>query len=268
MLFDLHTHHDRCGHAVGKLEEYILSAIGKGLHYIGVSDHSPHFYSDIDHLRPIYAMANSEFDHYIKEVLQLKEAYKSKIHVLLGMESDYFPKHIEIYRKKYQKYPFDYLIGSVHFVYGVNIFETSQWEGLDSEQRVKRKEAYYHLIQQSAKSGIFQVIGHMDAMKGNFPAFSNIETPIIDETLKVIAEEGISIEINTSSTMKGCGDWYPSQEILERASYFEVDVTYGSDAHHPDRVGDSYLYVQKKLKEIGFKEMVYYVEKKRRVVPL
>ncbi|SHF28944.1 PHP domain-containing protein [Seinonella peptonophila] len=40
MKFDLHTHHNRCGHAYGKIEEYIEAAIRKGLQMIGISDHS------------------------------------------------------------------------------------------------------------------------------------------------------------------------------------------------------------------------------------
>jgi histidinol-phosphatase (PHP family) len=72
------------------------------------------------------------------------------------------------------------------------------------------KEAYYRLIQQSAKSGMFQVLGHIDAMKGFYPAFSAIETPIIEETLKVIADEQVAIEVNTSGKTKDCGGWYPS----------------------------------------------------------
>src|SRR5690625_5610559 len=91
MKFDLHNHHYRCGHAEGNIEDYIKAAIDRGLDYIGIADHSPYFYSEQDQLHPHVAMANSELSHYIKEVLHLKEKYKDKIHVLLGLESDYFP---------------------------------------------------------------------------------------------------------------------------------------------------------------------------------
>src|SRR4051812_14667806 len=96
--FDLHTHHHRCGHAIGTIEDYVKQAIDYGLHYIGISDHSPHFYSDEDQLYPSIAMAKGEFVSYIEEVLHLKEKYQDKIHVLLGLESDFFPDHIGIYR--------------------------------------------------------------------------------------------------------------------------------------------------------------------------
>lgn len=261
--FDLHTHHHRCGHAIGTIEDYVKQAIEYGLHYIGISDHSPYFYSDEDQLYPTIAMAKSEFVPYIEEVLRLKEAYKDKIHVLLGVESDFFPNHVNIYRDQYLLHPFDYIIGSVHYVQDVNIFKKDRWDGLSTEQQIKVKEEYYTLIQQSAKSGLFQILGHIDAMKGFYLAFSDIKTDIIEQTLKIISDSDVAIEINTSGKTKDCGGWYPADDILERALYYNVKVTFGSDSHKPERICDDFDLVRKRLKEIGFKEWAYFVEKKR-----
>lgn len=90
VVFDLHTHHHRCGHALGEIEDYIQAAIEKGMDYIGIADHSPYFYSDEDQLYPGIAMGKSELANYVEEVLALKKKYKQQIHVLLGMESDFF----------------------------------------------------------------------------------------------------------------------------------------------------------------------------------
>lgn len=268
IIFDLHSHHYRCGHAEGNIEDYIQAAMDRGLHYIGVSDHSPHFYAEEDQLYPGITMPKSELDSYVKEVLSLKEKYKGKIHVLLGMESDYFPKHEAIYKEKYKQYPFDYIIGSVHFVNGISIFQRGRWDRLTNEERLQEKESYYRLIQQSAKSGMFQVLGHIDAMKGYLLDFHDLETLIIDETLKIIADEGVAIEVNTSGKNKDCGGWYPSYEILERAHHYGVDISFGSDSHVPSRIGDDYIEVQDTLKQIGFKEMVYFINKERHSVLL
>lgn len=178
--FDLHTHHERCGHAIGTIEDYVKQAIEYGLHYIGISDHSPYFYSEDDHLYPTIAMAKSDLVPYIEEVLRLKK-YAGKIHVLLGMESDFFPDHIEVYRDQYLLHPFDYIIGSVHYVQDISIFKRGRWNGLSSREQSKVKDEYYELIQKSAKSGVFQILGHIDAMKGFYPAFSSIETDSIEK---------------------------------------------------------------------------------------
>jgi histidinol-phosphatase (PHP family) len=268
MKFDLHTHHDRCGHATGKIRDYIEAAIQNGLQVIGISDHSPHFYKDEEHAYPGIAMAKSEFSHYVSEVLQLKEIYKDKIEVLLGVESDFFTDHKDLYRNIYRSYPFDYIIGSVHYVNGVNIFNKSRWDGLTELDCLREKEMYYDLIQQSACSGMFDVLGHIDAMKGFFPQFSNIPTDVVDQTLKVIAKAQVAIEINTSGKNKDCGGWYPANEILERACYYGVKVTFGSDSHTPDRVGDEWDQVKTYLKEIGFEEWVFFRQRQQQIVLL
>ncbi|KHL92707.1 phosphoesterase [Paenibacillus sp. IHB B 3415] len=269
MNFDLHTHHFRCGHADGSIRDYIEAGITAGLDVIGISDHTPYFGSPSEQAFPRIAMAKSELVHYVEEVLALQKEYEGRIDVLLGIESDYFPEHAELYRKTLAAYPFDYVIGSVHSVDGTSIFNKSRWKGLGPKQKLAAKAEYYRLITESARSGMFQILGHIDAMKGNYPQFSEISAPReIDEALSAISECGLAIEINTSGGTKLCGGWYPSDEILERALHFGVEVSFGSDAHKPSRVADQRNNVAARLKEIGFKHWVYYKRREKITVGL
>jgi histidinol-phosphatase (PHP family) len=266
--FDLHTHHERCGHARGGIRDYIEAAMEKGLNIIGISDHTPYFSSEEDQPFPHITMAKSQFPDYINEVLKLKKLYEGKIEVLLGIEADFFPEEVENYRPYFERYPFDYIIGSVHHVEGVSIFKKDRWDDLSSQEKIRTKETYYSLIEQSARSGMYQILGHIDAMKGFYPEFSSIQTAAVEHTLKVIGECDIAIEINTSGKTKYVGGWYPSDEILELARHHGVKVTFGSDAHDPERVGDEFDLVQAQLKKIGFKEWVYFKDRKRIAIPL
>lgn len=266
--FDLHTHHDRCGHARGGIRDYIEAAISKGLQVIGISDHTPYFSKEEDQPFPHITMAKSQFPEYVNEVLELKKQYAGKIDVLLGIEADFFPEEVGKYQPYFDRYPFDYIIGSVHHVDGVSIFNKKRWEGLSSQEKIRTKETYYTLIEQSARSGLFQILGHIDAMKGYYPEFSTIQTATVEHTLKVIAECDIAIEINTSGKTKYVGGWYPADDMLEMALHYGVKVTFGSDAHDPERVGDEFDEVQHRLKEIGFREWVYFKEKERISVAL
>jgi len=268
MKFDLHTHHERCGHAEGQIRDYIEAAIQSGLNVIGISDHSPYFASDEDQPFPKITMAKSQFDDYVSEVLNLKKEYEGRIDVLLGVESDFFPQHADIYANVYKNYPFDYIIGSVHQSGGVSIFNRNRWKRLNREEQIQHKEEYYDLIQQSARSGMFQILGHIDAMKAYYPAFSDLPTPKVEETLKVIAENKLAIEINTSGKTKDVGGWYPSDSMLEMALHYGIEVTFGSDAHIPSRVSDEFELVRKRLLEIGFKHWVYFKQKQKQVVSL
>lgn len=269
MKFDLHTHHFRCGHADGTIRDYIEAGISAGLKVIGISDHTPYFADPKEHPFPNITMAKKELASYVEEVLALKEEYQGKIDVLLGIESDFFPQHAEIYRSALAAYPFDYIIGSVHSVDEISIFNKNRWKGKSTDNHIAQKEQYYNLIRQSARSGMFQIMGHIDAMKGNYPAFSDIPAAeAIDQTLKTIAECGVAIEINTSGKTKLSGGWYPSDEILERALFYGVETTFGSDAHVPSRVADEWEEVAARLREIGFTYWVYYKQKQKQKVSL
>ena len=266
--FDFHTHHERCGHATGTIKEYIDSAVSKGLNMIGISDHSPYFGDDLDHPNPGVAMAKSEFEVYVNEMIHLKEMYKDKIEVLIGVESDFFPNHAQLYQQIYQKYPFDYIIGSIHQLNGSSIFNRDRWATMSEEELLKNKEDYYSLIQQSARSGMFDILGHIDAIKKDCPQFTTLETESVEKTIKVIAESDVAIEVNTSGTLFSCNEWFPSEEVLQLARHYGVKVTFGSDAHNIERVGDGFEAVQKKLREIGFTEWVIFRNRKRESIAL
>ncbi|MDQ0196729.1 histidinol-phosphatase [Paenibacillus wynnii] len=269
MKFDLHTHHFRCGHADGNIQDYIEAGIKAGLGVIGISDHTPYFAHPVEQAFPHIAMGKSELAAYVNEVLSLKKEYAGVIDVLLGIESDFFPESAPLYQKTLETYPFDYVIGSVHNLGGVSIFNKGRWKKLGSKEQMDVKTEYYHLISKSAKSGMFQILGHIDAMKGNYPAFADIQVPAsVDECLRTIADCGVAIEINTSGKTKLSGGWYPSDAILERALHFGVDVTFGSDAHKPSRVADELDAVAERLKDIGFTQWVYYKQRQKVTVAL
>jgi len=174
------------------------------------------------------------------------------------------------YRAVYEKYPFDYIIGSVHQIRGISIFNRNRWNKLDAQGKLADKQEYYRQILASARTGAFQVLGHIDAMKGYYPAFSDIRgaEAEIDAVLQAVAELDIALEVNTSGSTKWCGGWYPSDELLERALHFGADVTFGSDAHVPARVGEDWERVRDRLREIGFKRWVFYRQKQKVAVAL
>ncbi|MFP3353735.1 hypothetical protein R0K04_20415, partial [Pseudoalteromonas sp. SIMBA_153] len=79
---------------------------------------------------------------------------------------------------------------------------------------------------------------------------------------------GSVIEVNTSGKTKDCGGWYPSIDLLERAKFYGIDVTFGSDAHEPGRVADDWLEVKHTLKELGYQEWCIFQSRQKRKLAL
>ncbi len=255
MKIDLHNHTQRCNHAVGTEEEYILSAIKSGTKIFGFSDHAP---MDFD---PKYRMSFEQMPEYERKIRSLKKEFKSQITILLGYEVDYLPGHMD---RRVLEADVDYLIGSVHFL--------DKW-GFDNPEFIKEYEekdidevwkTYFEAVSQMAQSGLFDIVGHIDLIK----VFKFLPTKNIMEfaepALQKIKEANMTIEINTAGYRKPCAEPYPSKQILSRAYELGIDITFGSDAHAPQQVG---LYTQEAeslAKEAGYEECVYFENRQKK----
>jgi len=268
LIFDLHTHHRRCGHARGELRDYVEAALAAGLDTLGFSDHSPFFAEEADHHKPWVAMARSEFGAYLAEAARLREEYRDRIRLLIGVESDFFPQHARLYAQTYADLGLDYIIGSVHVVGDTDIFHQDRWAGATEEFLLAEKERYCDLVAASARSGMFDILGHIDALRGNYPRLDEIETPAEERMIEAIAESGVVVEVNTSGNTKRCGGWYPSDRLLRRLREYGIPLTFGSDAHDPERVGDQFQEVRRHLRELGYREWHVFERRERRPVPL
>ncbi|EFM11112.1 histidinol phosphate phosphatase HisJ family [Paenibacillus curdlanolyticus YK9] len=267
-MFDLHTHHARCGHAAGTLEDYVQEAIRKGLPVLGISDHSPYFFSREDHPYPQLAMAITEFDAYIEEAVRLKRAYEERIELLIGVESDIFSDQIDLYGRKYVQYPIDYVIGSIHFLSSAAIMESLDFNTAAEEQQQFAVQRYVEAMVLGIESQWVQIVGHLDGFKRGYSGFRNLLSPYIDGILKRMADRGVAMEINTNGMQHACREWYPSNDVIERALFHGVQITFGSDAHHPDRIASDWEQVRETLLAMGCKRMVIYKQRKPHFVDL
>ncbi len=266
LLVDYHTHHYRCGHAIGQLDDYVETAIAAGLDEIGLSDHSPIYHlGDDPHPLPATAMSQHELPRYIAEIGQVRERFADRITVRLGVESDYVLGWDDHYRRLWQQYPLDYVIGSVHWLDRWSIFSSDLPPGRTAEEAYAE---YLHTTQAAAKSGAYDIISHLDCLKtrGHIPDFAM--TPLLDETVRVLRDSNVAIELNTSGWRKTCNDCFPRAELLARCQYYGVPVTLGSDAHTPADVASRFADAVALLQSVGYREIATFAHRERRMVPI
>jgi histidinol-phosphatase (PHP family) len=236
ITFDYHTHHYRCGHAQGTIEDYVQAAIQLDLQEIGISDHAPLYWLEGDQPIPGSAMARSHLASYVEEVLSLRKKYAGRIRVLLGLEADYFEGWEDVYREALAPYPFDYVIGSVHYVHGLHIYDTRRWR--ECEEPEGHFAEYFRLVRQSARSGLFDILGHTTGLLAYGPApSSELLEREFAQTAAVVAEAGVAVEINASGIRKGGPEPFPAGALLREYVAAGVPLTYGSDSHLPSEVG-------------------------------
>ncbi|MEK4471750.1 histidinol-phosphatase HisJ [Paenibacillus sp. FSL R7-0048] len=271
MHIDYHTHHERCGHAVGKLEEYVQRGIELGLQQLGLSDHLPLIHVDPASYYPEMAMPMAELPRYVEECLTLKERYRGVIDLRVGLEADYIEGYEEQIREILSPYPWDYLIGSVHFLGEWDITDHRQVHGWEGKDALEVYRLYYDAVKKSALSGLYDIIGHMDVIKrfgyGPQTPEGTAEVRALElETLKVIADSGIAMELNASGLTKPCAEMFPAEHLLQEALKLGIPLTLGSDAHDPAKLGDGLQEARSMLWHTGFRELAVFEGRRRTTV--
>lgn len=272
MLIDYHTHHARCGHAEGTLEQYVQQGIAKGITQLGLSDHMPLIHVNPATYYPEMAMPMAELPYYVEEVLQLKHKYRDQIDIRLGLEGDYIEGYEEEIARIIEDYPWDYVIGSVHFLGEWDISDFRQvhnWEGKDVLNEYRR---YYEAVSKAAKTGFYDIMGHLDVIKRfeYVPTSDHAEEwkQLEQMALEAIADAGVAIELNASGLTKPCKEMFPSRRILEQAHQLQIPMTVGSDAHQPVNVFQNIDSALKLLSELGVNELATFQNRKRDMISL
>lgn len=271
MLIDYHTHHARCGHAVGSLEEYVKRGIEIGLSHIGLSDHMPLLHVDPATYYPEMAMPMEELPRYVEEALALKQKYHGQIEVRVGLEGDYIEGYEEQIEAIVNKYPWDYVIGSVHFLgeWDVSDFrQVHHWEGQDIFAVYER---YYDAVAKAARTGFYDIMGHLDVIKrfGHRPEPARLEETMELErkTLLAVSEAGVAMELNASGLSKPCAEMFPTERILRTAIDLGIPLTVGSDAHDPQKLSENLDVARTTLYELGVRELATFEGRTRTMVP-
>jgi histidinol-phosphatase (PHP family) len=261
---DYHMHTPLCRHAVGEPVELAAQAVKAGLQEIGFSDHNPMPRDDFDDWR----MKDSDLDEYVAKVERARRAYP-ELTIKLALEVDYIPGYEDWVRQLAARHPWDYFIGSVHYISDSwaidNPKQVSDWKQRDP---MEVWTAYFERLTQAAESGLFDIIGHADLCKkfGFYPRQDC--TPLFTRFLQAARRHGLAIELNTAGLRKECKEIYPSLSLLRLAAQLGVPITFGSDAHAPEEVGLNLAEAVSLAGAAGFSHCCRFTRRKRQVVTL
>lgn len=256
MMIDLHNHTPLCNHADGSIEAYVQAAIEKKIDVFGFSDHAPMNYDEA------YRMDFSQMEKYEKDVLHVKETYHDQIQILLAYEVDFLDGYID---ERVLKRPVDYFIGSVHFL-GAWGFDNPEFIG---EYRTKNIdevwERYFAAIEAMAKSGLFDIVGHLDLIKVfNYLPKKDVRL-IAKNAIKAIKKANMTIELNAAGFRKPVGEAYPSHPLMELIAEQDIPITFGSDAHTVQHIGLRQEELRLIAKAFGYKKCATF-EKRDRIL--
>ncbi len=261
---DYHMHTPLCRHATGEPVEYARQAVALGLPEIGFSDHNPMPEDEFDDWR----MRAAQLDEYVTKVTGARGQFP-RLNIKLGLEVDYLPGAEDWVRDLANRYPWDYLIGSVHYVSRTwaidNPAQVSEWRQHEPLEVWKR---YFERLTQATASGLFDIIGHVDLCKKFCFYPAGDRAGLAREFLQEASARGVAIELNTAGLRKDCHEIYPSLEILRMAAGLGVPITFGSDAHAPEEVGLNFRQAVQVARRAGYRSYCRFTRRRKEICEL
>lgn len=260
-LCDYHLHTPLCHHATGWPVDLARQAVALGLTEIGFSDHSP-MPEQFDDWR----MALDDLPRYLEAVEEARAACP-QLTIRLGLEVDYLPGQEGWIAQLAAMAPWDYFIGSVHYLTPGWDVDNPRWIGRFRERPVAEIWGLYTAAyQQCIRSGLFDFVAHPDLVKkfGFRPEgeLSRFYEPIVT----ALAETGTPFEINTAGLRKDCRELYPAAEFLQLAQAAGVSLLINSDAHSPEEVGAGFSEAVSAATAAGYTETLRFAARKSRAV--
>ena len=244
-MFDFHMHSRVSFDAHETGEAMAQSALARGLKEICFTDHL-----DYDPLEKMGVLAfdtevyNAEYDHLEVPGLTIRR----------GMEFGMDEHNVAQFQQDLQRRPFDFVLGSIHFVDDLDVYYADYWQDKTVFQAERR---FLETTLECVKlHDDFDVLAHLTyiAKAQSHPAPRPVpfaeHREIIDEILRLVVAKGKGLELNTSG-MDRCGGFLPTADYFRRFKELGGEiVTVGSDAHNTARVGQYAFDVCEILKDI------------------
>ena len=206
-----------------------MAAKERGLKEICFTDHID-YTPDMDMVFDT-AVYNTEYDHLQVPGLLIRR----------GMEFGLTPDNAEQLKIDLGRRHFDFVIGSVHLVDGVDIYMEPYWAGKDYDTAIRLNlETTLEAVRAHED---YDVLGHLTYISkcGANPRKELLRYEdhkgLVDEILRELVKRGKGMELNTSGIDR-CGGSLPTLDYFQR--FYELGgkiVTVGSDSHDVARAG-------------------------------
>jgi histidinol-phosphatase (PHP family) len=263
VIVDYHMHlrapDESIEHTVEAVGRFVEQASQQGIDEIGFTEHI-YYFEQTRHLWTMpYHLERCVYDiePYVDAVV---EAKRRGYPVKLGIEVDYEPGREDETAEALAPYPWDYVLGSIHFLDGLAIdAEPSLVESVGAEQAWRR---YYETLAQAAGSGLFDSLAHPDLVK--------FHGPEIDWDWHEVAGslDGVALEVSSAGLHKPHGKLYPSPAFLAAAHGRGRPITLASDAHVPQNVGRDLDRAIDHARAAGYDTVTVFDGRKARQEPL
>ena len=267
VIVDYHMHlrnpAEEVEHTLGAVELFLETAAERGVDEIGFAEHVYYFRQTFEVWDLQYQIERCvyDLDAYCNVVLDAKQR---GLPVKLGLEVDYVGARQQRLAELIAGYPWDYLLGSVHYIGELSV-DGEEPLLLDAVGVEEAWRLYFETLAAAARSGLFDSLSHPDLVKIFGPRAASFDYgPVV----AAIADSGVAVEVSTAGLRKPVRELYPHPEFLARCRAQGIPVTLASDAHSPDVVGRDFDRALELLRAAGYETLTVFEQRHGRQEPL
>ena len=213
--------------------------------------------------------ATADLDAYVEAAAAARAA---GLPVVIGLEVDYYAGQMDQVGALLSGYPFDVLLGSIHWIGGWQ-FDLLNDERAMAEWRTRSTDdvwnAYTEALEELAGTKTCDVLAHPDFVKmpGYLPTPATLDE-CHDRIAEAAASTGMAAEISSGGLRAPCDEQYPATGLLERFWRRGVPVTTASDSHGPKNVAWRADDLGRLAAAAGYTTLRAYRERRGHEVPL
>ncbi|MGL4338512.1 MAG: histidinol-phosphatase [Turicibacter sp.] len=244
MLTNYHTHHNRCGHAKGTVDDYIKEAVKLGFDEVGMSCHVP--YENFPEM--LYRMKYKHLNDYLQDI-ELAQVKYPQLSILKAFECEYFP-HLHAYYEELSSKT-DYLILGQHKI-EINGDYADAFRFSKSDEL----EIYAKTLELAFSTSLFKIVAHPDVFMCEYPKWDATCEKISRQIIEAAIKYDVLLELNANGFRRGKTGYadgvrypYPHNTFWElvATNYPSAKVIINSDCHHPKLLNDEFVEMAKSM---------------------
>ena len=264
------------------IEAYVETAAARGFAEIGFTEHLYRCFESAPVLGEFWAVDAGSFvaEHSARWVPEdrafslddyagaVVDAKGRGLPVLLGLEVDFFPDTIGAVLEMLAPYPWDVLIGSVHWVGAWSIDHSGAVSEFERRGVRAAYEEYFEWETSLAASGAVDVLAHVDVVKKMGHHLPEPPVELYEPVVAAAAASGTAVEVSTAGLHDAAGELYPSPTFLQMFHDAGVPITLASDAHAPTEAARDFDVAVAAARVAGYTERLQFRRRVATPVPL
>ncbi len=245
------------------MQDMCAAAVARGVPEIGITEHydlhpdeNPRDWLDLD--------------GWASELDRCRREFAGRLTIRAGIEIGEPHLFVQEVREMMSRYPFDFALGSLHWVGRGFVFSPSFYNRPEEEAF----SLYFEELERMTRSGGFEILAHLDVpVRTAFEVYGGYDSCRFERQIRPVLQNcidrGIAVEINTGTLRRSAGVLTPGLAILKwYAGMGGTYLTLGSDAHLPSHVAAGLDVALDAARMAGLKHLTRFENRQARLIPL